>query len=307
MDLTVIVRALSEVKADLVPTKSTITPATTITISQATLGSDIPSSGSKAPGPGNATKAPGSVSAIISPAGSGESGSSDDPNDGRSTVAGGGSGGGDTNGATVGAGAQNGNGNGAPVVTTARTLGTVVPTEYPLVPINKTYSDAEIETLIDYYGLDRNASQTSLEAQVQDRMLEVMRNIDPDVRRQFGYQLKDIMISCSYNGEECDYDHDFEYVSDPDFGNCYTYNANGTQAIVGSGTDYGLRLIAFSNVSEYLYTSSKAGMRVTLHKQNYAAFPNTEGYNVGVGTYLAVSVQYVSPPVVSNVCVVTRA
>lgn len=56
-------------------------------------------------------------------------------------------------------------------------------------------------------------------------------------------------------------------------------------------------MIAFSNVSEYLYTSSKAGIRVTLHKHTYAAFPNTEGYNVGVGSYVAIAVQHVSPHV----------
>ncbi|KAH7704778.1 degenerin unc-8 [Aphelenchoides avenae] len=48
----------------------------------------------------------------------------------------------------------------------------------------------------------------------------------------------------------------------------------------------------FNNVSEYLYTSSKAGTRVTLHKQNYAAFPNTDGYDVGVGSYVSIDVQY---------------
>ncbi|KAH7718201.1 degenerin unc-8 [Aphelenchoides avenae] len=182
---------------------------------------------------------------------------------------------------------------GGPLVTTAVELGTVVPTDYPLVPINKTYTPAVIEKLIDDYGLDRNTTQTaSLEAQVHDRMLEVMRNLDPAVRQQIGYQLRDFIIACSYDGEACDYDNDFEYMSDPDYGNCYTFNANGTHPIAGSGTDSGLRLIAFNNVSEYLYTTSKAGARVTLHKQNYAPFPNTNGYDVGVGSYASLSVQY---------------
>ncbi|KAH7715644.1 degenerin unc-8 [Aphelenchoides avenae] len=259
------------------------TESTTITISQALLGFYQPSGGSKVPGSGSATNSPGGSDGL---------GTSDDSNAGQSTLSGDGSGGSSLNGATVGSGGQNRNGSGAPVVTTPRTLGTVIPTEYPLVPINKTYSDAEIEKLIDYYALDRNASQISLEAQVQDRMLEVMRNIDPAVRQQIGYQLRGLIIACSYDGEACDYDNDFEYVSDPDFGNCYTYNFNGIHPIVGSGTNHGLRMIAFSNVSEYLYTSSKAGMRVTLHKQNYAAFPNMEGYNVGIGTYTAIAVQY---------------
>ncbi|KAH7714176.1 hypothetical protein AAVH_18477 [Aphelenchoides avenae] len=109
--------------------------------------------------------------------------------------------------ASESSGGQNGNGSGAPVPTTARTLGTVIPTEYPLVPINKTYTPEAIEKLIDGYGLDRNTTQTtSLEAQVQDRMLEVMRNLDPAIRQQIGYQLRDFVIACSYNGEACDYE-----------------------------------------------------------------------------------------------------
>lgn len=52
-------------------------------------------------------------------------------------------------------------------------------------------------------------------------------------------------------------------------------------------------MIAFTNVSEYLPTSSKAGVRVTISKQQFAAFPDTEGYNVGIGTYAAMAVQYV--------------
>jgi hypothetical protein len=58
-------------------------------------------------------------------------------------------------------------------------------------------------------------------------------------------------------------------------------------------SDSGLRMITFSNVSEYLYSSSQAGVRITISKQNFSPFPNTYGYNVGVGSYVAVPVEYV--------------
>lgn len=56
----------------------------------------------------------------------------------------------------------------------------------------------------------------------------------------------------------------------------------------------GLRMITFSNVSEYLYSSSQAGVRITLSKQGFTPFPNTYGYSVGVGSYISVPIEYVS-------------
>ncbi|KAE9545876.1 hypothetical protein FO519_010912, partial [Halicephalobus sp. NKZ332] len=81
-------------------------------------------------------------------------------------------------------------------------------------------------------------------------------------------------------------------VTDPDYGNCYTYNFNAKSIVKRAGTIYGLRLIAFSNVSEYLATSSKSGMRIVVHKQEFSPFPNTIGINAAVGTYVNLNVQY---------------
>ena len=86
---------------------------------------------------------------------------------------------------------------------------------------------------------------------------------------------------------------DFTIVTDPDYGNCYTYNYDAKKTVRKPGTTYGLRMIAFSNVSEYLATSSKSGMRIVVHNQQFAPFPNTEGINAAVGTYVNLNVHYV--------------
>jgi hypothetical protein len=57
---------------------------------------------------------------------------------------------------------------------------------------------------------------------------------------------------------------------------------------------HGLKIIARSNVTEYLETSSKAGMKVVVHKQNFDAFPNNEGVLASVGRRTNINVQYVS-------------
>lgn len=53
-------------------------------------------------------------------------------------------------------------------------------------------------------------------------------------------------------------------------------------------------MVALSNVTEYLYSSSKSGMRISIHKQNFEPFPNTEGYSTAVGTAVSISIRYVS-------------
>ena len=53
-------------------------------------------------------------------------------------------------------------------------------------------------------------------------------------------------------------------------------------------------MVALSNVSEYLESSSKTGMKVVIHKQNFDPFPSNEGILAGVGSHTNINVQYVS-------------
>ncbi|KAI6234178.1 hypothetical protein M3Y99_00825300 [Aphelenchoides fujianensis] len=169
------------------------------------------------------------------------------------------------------------------------------PFDFSKLPIPEStanYSIAKLNSLISYFGLNASSNRVALESQVQDRMQQIIADMDPNTREALGYKLRDLVISCAFNQIPCDYDTDFETITDPDYGNCYTYNYNGAHKTARSGTQYGLRLITFSNISDYLYSSSQAGVRVTLSKQNFAVFPNTYGYSVSVGSYVAVPVQY---------------
>ncbi|KAI6241858.1 Degenerin [Aphelenchoides fujianensis] len=169
------------------------------------------------------------------------------------------------------------------------------PFDFSKLPIPEStanYSIAKLNSLISYFGLNASSNRVALESQVQDRMQQIIADMDPNTREALGYKLRDLVISCAFNQIPCDYDTDFETITDPDYGNCYTYNYNGVHKTARSGTQYGLRLITFSNISDYLYSSSQAGVRVTLSKQNFAVFPNTYGYSVSVGSYVAVPVQY---------------
>jgi hypothetical protein len=63
--------------------------------------------------------------------------------------------------------------------------------------------------------------------------------MDPSTRAALGYSLRDLIISCAFNQVPCDYDRDFAEITDPDFGNCYTYNYDGRHITGRGGTQYG--------------------------------------------------------------------
>lgn len=52
-------------------------------------------------------------------------------------------------------------------------------------------------------------------------------------------------------------------------------------------------MVVMSNISEYMFSTSSAGIKVVVHSQSQAPFPNTEGYEAAVGTQATFSVKYV--------------
>uniref|UniRef100_A0A7E4ZXS8 Amiloride-sensitive sodium channel n=1 Tax=Panagrellus redivivus TaxID=6233 RepID=A0A7E4ZXS8_PANRE len=78
---------------------------------------------------------------------------------------------------------------------------------------------------------------------------------------------------------------DFEILVDPTFGNCFTFNHNRTQTLssIRAGPMYGLRMLIFVNVSEYLPTTEAVGVRITIHDKEDYPFPDTFGYSAPTG------------------------
>uniref|UniRef100_A0AC34R6U0 Uncharacterized protein n=1 Tax=Panagrolaimus sp. JU765 TaxID=591449 RepID=A0AC34R6U0_9BILA len=159
-----------------------------------------------------------------------------------------GSGGGNNgSGAGNGSGTGNGNGSGNGSGSSNGNLGstTVSGVSTTVKTVFDGYSESDLNALMDKWHIDSRSNRVSLESQALDRMLGVIND-----NSNYSYALKDLIISCSYNLNPCDYENDFEQLVDPDYGNCYTYNFNGKQTVHRLGKNYGLRLIAFSNVTD---------------------------------------------------------
>lgn len=78
---------------------------------------------------------------------------------------------------------------------------------------------------------------------------------------------------------------DFRVHMDPVYGNCYTYNwkHDVEKTSERAGPMYGFRLLAFTNISEYLKTTEASGIRMQVHQQSSFPFPDTFGYNAPTG------------------------
>ena len=78
---------------------------------------------------------------------------------------------------------------------------------------------------------------------------------------------------------------DFQIISDPTFGNCFTFNfdRNIPKSSLRAGPMYGLRVMLFVNASEYLPTSEAVGIRLAIHDKDDFPFPETFGYSAPTG------------------------
>ena len=122
-------------------------------------------------------------------------------------------------------------------------------------------------------------------------------NFSENVKKQFGNQLEDILLSCLYNFQVCDIDKDFDEYYDYFYGNCYTFN--GKKVIKGirepiklspqGGLLNGLQLEFFVGAASEnnKFFSSENGLTLFIH--NHTDLPHTTTgvkISAGLSTYV---------------------
>lgn len=125
-------------------------------------------------------------------------------------------------------------------------------------------------------------------------------NLTDDIRRSFGYELNETLLSCSYNIEECTAD-DFEWYFDLIYGNCYKFNTgkyrNGSKAPIRksskAGSINGLTLELFLHEPTNPFSlSTENGAHVLVHnKSDFPAF--FDGISVASGTKTNIQIERV--------------
>ena len=104
-------------------------------------------------------------------------------------------------------------------------------------------------------------------------------------RQQLGFNLDDMLISCSYGANICTA-NDFILLQNYDYGNCYTFNSGANskvKTISSAGAMYGLQIELFSgdpNDELFIY---KRGFYVVVHNQSNTPIMDSEGVYAGIG------------------------
>jgi hypothetical protein len=125
-----------------------------------------------------------------------------------------------------------------------------VPTKFPAITICNLKT-VNITRSYSYLNLVNTAGQISqysslLEYMISDQYtvrstINNDKNLTETKRRELGFEMKDMLISCYYNYKPCDA-NDFTYLFDPLHGNCYTFN----KGVYDNGTNYDIKKLSIT-------------------------------------------------------------
>ena len=116
------------------------------------------------------------------------------------------------------------------------------------------------------------------------------QNIEYNKRKTLGYQLDDMLVSCSFNFQVCTKD-DFQYYYDSWYDNCYIFNSgkyvnnSKIKKVTKTDSEYsGLVLELYTgNPLNETFLSYEDGFIVSIHNQSYLPFSSDSGYKVEAG------------------------
>ncbi|XP_021343720.1 uncharacterized protein LOC110443677 [Mizuhopecten yessoensis] len=116
-------------------------------------------------------------------------------------------------------------------------------------------------------------------ANLEDTFRSLYSNEKRMNRVDMGHQIKDMLISCSFDGYEC-FPDNFTRYQTMEYGNCYTIQSSAFTS-KSSGPKHGLSIILFMENDEYLRGLTQGyGARVTINDQYSFPYPADEGFFV---------------------------
>ena len=111
--------------------------------------------------------------------------------------------------------------------------------------------------------------------------------------KSFGWQLKDMMLSCYFGSEPCD-SSIFEYFFDINFGNCYRFNSGLNSSYpnqslpiklaFNSGDSSGLQLDLYVGQEDSNNTNTySSGIHLAIHNKSFIGFLSNNGFKIPTG------------------------
>lgn len=129
---------------------------------------------------------------------------------------------------------------------------------------------------------------------VSDAMPYFLTEIDPETLAKLGHQLEEILEFCLYDSELCGV-MDFKPYLDESAGNCFTFNAEEKHRRQSrrAGEVYGLSVQLYTNQSEYLSTTTSAGMQIVIHEPGQTVIAENQRLIIPSGYLTAIALKKV--------------
>ncbi|KAE9413773.1 hypothetical protein Angca_002758, partial [Angiostrongylus cantonensis] len=148
--------------------------------------------------------------------------------------------------------------------------------------ISAMSTTTEAPQVMEALGYENLTDEIAIATQAQQNLMFAVGSMTPEQKENMSQQLDEFVLKCSFNQKDCDMKQDFTLYYDNTYGNCYTFNHRGASSH-RAGTNYGLRILLYANVSEYLPTSEAVGFRITVHDKHIVPFPDAFGYSAPTG------------------------
>ncbi|XP_077982509.1 degenerin mec-10-like [Glandiceps talaboti] len=119
--------------------------------------------------------------------------------------------------------------------------------------------------------------------------IENVLKLSPDEVLEYGHQLEDFILQCTFDGQPCNISEDFYTFQDERYGNCFKFNhgRSGMPVLQSTrtGNTFGLKLTLYMDQSEYISLYGRdVGARVTIFPHDVPVFPKSEGFTIKSGT-----------------------
>jgi len=159
-------------------------------------------------------------------------------------------------------------------------------------------ADSNIEFDKDYIPLNPipPGEEEDSDDKIWNQYYHHLGSLSIQERKSLGHPLKNLLLSCSYNGYKCTED-EFEWTYSTEYVNCWTYNSalRRTHPLTTfhSGSGYGLKLKLFADTDEYLAgLVSAAGFRIAIHPFGTKPFPGDAGFSISTGQETKLALTY---------------
>ncbi|KAF8370474.1 hypothetical protein PRIPAC_76903 [Pristionchus pacificus] len=106
------------------------------------------------------------------------------------------------------------------------------------------------------------------------------------------YKYEELFRGCMFGSDRCD-ESNFTSTFDIKYGKCFSFNFNDSTLISVSktGSYQGLKLLLYSNLSDYFEITDTSGMRVVIHHQNTHPFASIRGHDAPIGMITTFSIK----------------